>query len=116
MPAIDIAANFSVSSSLANSAPATWRREGMRLRAELIGENTCTALGLTARASAAVLALCRVLVGCGYDPASKLEAYRGQILCLEARSIGEAAGLAVENSRFRRVGSLAGAAKRSEGT
>jgi hypothetical protein len=84
----------------------------MRLRAELIGEDTCTALGLTAHGSVPVLALCRVLVGCGYDPASTLEAYRGKTLCLTARSIGEAAGLVVENWRFRRVGSPVGAAKR----
>jgi hypothetical protein len=113
MPAINIAANLGVSSGLANSVAATLRRGRVRLRAELIGEDTCTALGLTAHGSAPVLALCRVLVGCGYDPASTLEAYRGETLCLTARSIGEAAGLVVENWRFRRVGSPFGAAKRA---
>jgi hypothetical protein len=112
MPAIDISANFGVSSGLANSVAATLRREGMKLRAKLIGEDTCRALGLMAHGNAPVLALCRVLVECGYDPASTLEAYRGQTLCLTARSIGKAAGLVVENGRFRRVTSPVGAAKR----
>jgi hypothetical protein len=67
MSAIDIAANIGVSSGLANSVAATLRSERMRLRAEL-----------TAHGSAPVLALCRVLVGCGYDTASTLEAYRGR--------------------------------------
>ena len=42
--------------------------------------------------------------------------YRGKTLCLTAWSIGEAAGLVVENWRFRRVGSPLGAAKRGSGT
>jgi len=88
----------------------------MMLRSELIGENACAALGMTARGRTPVLALCRLLVEYGYDPASTLEAYRGQKLCLTARSIGEAAGLAVESSHFRRVNSSVRASKGNGGT
>jgi hypothetical protein len=54
MPAIDIAANFSVSGGLANSVAATLKRERRMLRAELIGEDTCAALGLTAHGGAPI--------------------------------------------------------------
>jgi hypothetical protein len=49
--------------------------------------------------AAPALALCRKLVEAGHDPAPALEAYRGETLCLHIRSIGEAAGLTVEDSR-----------------
>ena len=39
------------------------------IRAELTGSNLCSALGITARAAAPVLALCRQLVAAGHDPA-----------------------------------------------
>jgi hypothetical protein len=64
------------------------------LRAELIGD-TCTTTGLTARGSAPVLALCRQLIAAGFDSAISLEAWRGEILCLRVRSIGEGATLTV---------------------
>jgi hypothetical protein len=70
------------------------------IRAELIGGNTCAALGITVSAGAPVLALCRKLVKDGYDPATPLEAYRGETLCLCIRSIGEGARLQV-NSQGR---------------
>jgi hypothetical protein len=57
-------------------------------------------------------ALCRRLVAAGYDPATPLEAYRGDVLCLKVRAIGEAAGLQInshgtdfEPVRQRRAGS-----------
>ena len=40
-------------------------------------------------------ALCRKLVEAGHDPASRLEVWRGDMLCLKVRSIGEAAGLRI---------------------
>jgi len=60
-------------------------------------------------AYAPVLRLCRELVNRGVDPATPLEAYRGETLCLRVRSIGEGANLTVESDRcgcpvFRRRG------------
>jgi hypothetical protein len=45
-----------------------------------------------------VLRLCRELVQAGFEPSSPLEAYRGDLLCLRARSIGEAAKMEVTTS------------------
>jgi hypothetical protein len=44
------------------------------------------------------------LVNAGHDPATQLHAYRGNVLCLLARSIGEAAELEINGSGtvFRR--------------
>jgi hypothetical protein len=75
------------------------RTQAAPIRATLIGDNRCEAAGITVRGSAPVLALCRKLVEAGHDPAPALEAYRGETLCLRIRSIGEAAGLTVEDSR-----------------
>ena len=69
------------------------------IHADLTG-NTCTALGITARGAAPVLALCRVLVAAGHDPSRPLHAYRGDVLALRVRSIGEGARLTVEDNRF----------------
>src|SRR6516162_7938745 len=63
------------------------------IRADLIGSDYCIALGITSRSSIPVLALCRALVKAGHDPATALEAYRGDVLCLRVRSIGAAAQL-----------------------
>jgi hypothetical protein len=65
------------------------------VRSELTGDDTCSALGFTAKSSSPVLALCRQLVEAGHDPSIPLEAWRGDVLCLRVRSIGEAAGLEV---------------------
>ena len=61
------------------------------IRAELASDDTCT--GITAKSSAPVLSLCRKLLKAGHDPATPLEAWRGSVLCLRVRSIGEAARL-----------------------
>jgi hypothetical protein len=80
-------------------------RTGMRsrpitaIRAELIGSNACSALGITARGHARVLALCQLLIEAGHDPNRPLLAYRGDTLCLRVRSIAEGAALAVEGDR-----------------
>jgi hypothetical protein len=42
-----------------------------------------------------VLALCRALVGAGYDPGRPLHVYRHRTLALTVRSIGEGARLRV---------------------
>jgi hypothetical protein len=63
------------------------------IRATLSVSNSCEANDLTARGYAPVLDLCRQLLAAGYDPASPLEAWRGEILCLCIRSIGEGAWL-----------------------
>src|SRR5262245_3885292 len=72
---------------------------GQAIRAELIGSNACSALGITARGHAPVLSLCQLLIEGGHDPKRALLAYRGDTLCLLVRSIVEGAALAVENDR-----------------
>jgi hypothetical protein len=69
------------------------------IRATLSVSNSCEANDLTARGYAPVLDLCRQLLAAGYDPASPLEAWRGEILCLCIRSIGEGAWLTVGDDR-----------------
>jgi hypothetical protein len=64
--------------------------------------NTCTALGISVRAAAPVLAICRSLVAAGHDPHKQLRVYRGDVLCLTVRSIGEGAGLTVADDRLGR--------------
>jgi hypothetical protein len=75
------------------------------VRSELTGDNTCSALGFTAKSFSPVLALCRQLVEAGHDPSMPLEAWRGDVLCLRVRSIGEAAGLEINprGTGFRRA-------------
>jgi hypothetical protein len=64
------------------------------IRAELIGSDCCSALGMIARgATTPVLTLCRLLVEAGHNPATPLEVWRGSTLCLRIRCIGEAARL-----------------------
>jgi hypothetical protein len=72
------------------------------IRAELTGCNTCTALGIRVRAAAPVLAICRALLAAGHDPHKQLRVYRGDVLCLIVRSIGEGAGLTVADDRLGR--------------
>jgi hypothetical protein len=67
------------------------------LHADLIGNDTCIALGVSAHGQSPVLALCRALVGAGHDPDRRLEIYRGDVLCLVVRSIGVAAQLEVNS-------------------
>jgi hypothetical protein len=65
------------------------------IRAQIIGSNQCRAEGFTVRAASPVLTICRKLVEAGYHPDRPLRAYRGDMLCLEIRAIGEAARLEV---------------------
>jgi hypothetical protein len=70
------------------------------IRAEIIDSDRCEAEGHTVRAAAPVLAMCRKLVDAGYDQGRPLHAYRGDMLSLKVRSIGEGALLTVEDNRF----------------
>ena len=63
------------------------------IRAELIGTNTATAQKMVVTSAAPILGLCRALLAGGHDPATALEAYRGDTLCVRIRSIGQAAQL-----------------------
>jgi hypothetical protein len=47
--------------------------------------------------------MCRKLIEAGYDPDRPLHAYRGDVLCLKVRSIGEGAKLTVDESRPPRL-------------
>ena len=69
------------------------------IRATLTGSNCCEALGITARGYAPVLDLCRALVKAGHEPRRPLHAYRGDVLALKVRSIGEGARLTVREDR-----------------
>jgi hypothetical protein len=69
------------------------------IRATLIGSNRCEALSITARGHASVPDLCRALVKAGHDPRRPLHAYRGDVLALKVRSIGEGARLTVREDR-----------------
>jgi hypothetical protein len=61
----------------------------------LNGANRATAASITATAAASVLQLCRRLLAAGHDPSTPLDVYRGDVLALRVRSIGEAARLTV---------------------
>jgi hypothetical protein len=69
------------------------------IRATLVGSDRCEAEGISARGYSSVLDLCRELVAAGLHPASPLEAWRREILCLRVRSIGEGARLTVADDR-----------------
>ncbi|MPZ57500.1 MAG: hypothetical protein GEU91_13565 [Rhizobiales bacterium] len=67
--------------------------EPLPLHAELFGSDKARLCGISVTAGAPVLELCRRLVAAGVDPATPLAAYRGDVLCLKVRSIGEGARL-----------------------
>jgi hypothetical protein len=68
--------------------------------ARIYGSERCHAEGFTVRGSSPVLAICRRLVEAGFDPDRPLHAYRGDLLCLVVRSIGEGANLTVKERPF----------------
>lgn len=76
--------------------PAHGRGDGVL--ADIIGSDRCQAEGFTARSSSPVLAICRKLIEAEVDPDLPLRAYRGNVLCLAIRSIGEAARLIVKSA------------------
>jgi hypothetical protein len=67
------------------------------LCAELIGNDTCSASGMTAKGHAPALALCRQLLAQGVDPDAALTVFRNGTLALRVRSIGEAANLEINS-------------------
>jgi hypothetical protein len=69
------------------------------IHATLTGSNCCQALGTTVRGYAPVLDLCRALVKAGHDPRRPLHSYRGDVLALKVRSIGEGARFTVREDR-----------------
>jgi hypothetical protein len=71
------------------------------IAAQLIGADRATALGIEATGPAPVLTLCRELLAAGVTPDQCLEVYRGAVLALRVRSIGEAAKLTVEDNHGR---------------
>jgi hypothetical protein len=59
------------------------------IRAELTGDHTATAAGISAKTNAGpALALCRKLIDAGFDVRRPLHCYRGDTLCLIVTSIG----------------------------
>jgi hypothetical protein len=79
-------------------------KKAVAIIAVLIGSDRCEALGITVCDVAPLLSLCRKLVAAGHDPQLPLHAYRGDVLALRVRSIGEAAQLAIagDGVGFRR--------------
>ena len=63
--------------------------------AVIVGTDQCEALGHKVRAAAPVLALCRELIEADHDPGRSLDVYRGDVLALRVRSIGEVARLSI---------------------
>jgi hypothetical protein len=63
-----------------------------------LGNDRCAALGLIGRGEAPALDLCRRLFTHGVDPQTPLHVYRGDVLALQIRSIGEGAELTVKCS------------------
>ncbi len=57
------------------------------LRAEIV-RNSYVCEGTAADS---LFTLCRALIERGHDPATALEGYRGEMLCLKVRSLGEGA-------------------------
>src|SRR5262249_45628028 len=71
----------------------------MTIRAELTGSTRAAAAGITCGGQhPPVPGLFPPLIEAGHDPATPLEAYRGNVLCLRVRSIGEGAALTVMDS------------------
>jgi hypothetical protein len=67
------------------------------IRAEIIGSDRCKAEGITVRASAPVLEMCRALIAAGYGPNRPLNAYRGKVLALRVCPIGDGAKYTIED-------------------
>jgi hypothetical protein len=72
------------------------------IRAELIGQCVCGARGLIATADSPAVRMCRMLLEAGVDPDTPLHCFRGNVLALTVRSIGEGARIAIngKGSRF----------------
>jgi hypothetical protein len=69
--------------------------ERAAIRAVLIGDDRCAALGIAVQSSSPVLSLCRRPLDAGHDPTTPMQVFRGDTLALTVRSIGEAARLRI---------------------
>ena len=78
-------------------SPVCFKPDESVLIAELIGDDTATACGITVRSSSPVLALCRELIAAGLDPDAALTVFRRGVVALRVRSIGEAAALEINS-------------------
>jgi hypothetical protein len=81
-------------------------RSGERLQtnpieAQLFGSTECRWRSIITRGQAPVLAMCRALIGAGFNPSRPLHVYRGNVLALKVRSIGEGARLTVTDAHGR---------------
>jgi hypothetical protein len=63
------------------------------IHAKLTGNDVVAAEGHRVKNNLPVISLCRLLLAEGFDPASPMHVYRGEMLALKIRSIGEAARL-----------------------
>jgi hypothetical protein len=68
------------------------------IRADLSGDDCCSALGVEGHGATPVLHLCRKLLAAGCDPATALHVYRDQTLALTFASISDAARLTVKTA------------------
>ena len=68
------------------------------IRALPIGSNRCDMAGITAYGRMPVTKLCRILIEAGYDPGRPLHAYRGDVLSLRVRTIGQGSQLIVKTA------------------
>ena len=75
--------------------PAAHPAQPWPVRAELVGSDQCSASRIVAHGYTPVLGLCRELVSIGINPATALHVYRGDLLCLVVRSIGDGAALEI---------------------
>lgn len=85
-------------------ALAAAKNQQVAIRAEIVCDDRCVALGIEAQEAAPVLTLCRLLLAAGHDPNRPLHAYRNDVLALKVRAIGEAAQLEIngDGTGFRR--------------
>ena len=74
------------------------------IRAELLGDDQCSANGIVARGYAPVLELCRQLIADGYDASAPMQVYRGSTLALHVSSIGTAAASEINSKGTGLVG------------
>jgi hypothetical protein len=65
------------------------------VHAQIDADNAVSAYGYTAVSTSPVLALCRDLIDAGHLPTAPMLVFRGTMLCLNVRSLEEAAALEV---------------------
>jgi hypothetical protein len=66
------------------------------IRAALTGANTATAGAISVTTRTPILSMCRTLLANNFDPRTRLEAVRGDVVCLIVSSIKAAAALTVD--------------------